>query len=55
MGKRAEWFTEMKGISAMSRFVDVVVSEKPDVTVSYRSGLMVYEEGLREGRWVSLS
>ena len=39
----------------MSRFVDVVVSEKPDVTVSYRSGLMVYEEGLREGRWVSLS
>ena len=39
----------------MSRFMDIIVSEKPDMTVSYRSGLMVYEEGLRDGRWVSLS
>ena len=39
----------------MNRFMDIVVSERPAMTVSYRSGLMVYEEGLRDGRWVSLS
>ena len=39
----------------MCAFTDVVVCLTPEITVSYRSGMMVYEEGLRDGRWVSLS
>lgn len=39
----------------MQPFIDVLVSTNPDMTVSYRSGMMVYEEGIRDGRWVSLS
>ncbi|MGI6691342.1 MAG: glycoside hydrolase family 36 protein [Christensenellales bacterium] len=39
----------------MKEFMDVFVAEKPEVTISYRSGLMVYEEGLRDGIWVALS
>ena len=38
------------------RFVDVHVhsERKQDYTISYRTGLAVYEEGLRAGRYVSL-
>ena len=39
----------------MKDFIDVFVVEKPEVTISYRSGLMVYEEGLRDGIWAVLS
>ena len=39
----------------METFVNVHVQESPDVTVSYRAGKFVYEEGLRNGRWVSLA
>ncbi len=39
----------------MSFFADVVVIQEPEITVSYRSGLMVFEEGLRGGRWVALN
>ncbi|NLV75371.1 MAG: alpha-galactosidase [Chloroflexi bacterium] len=39
----------------MKQFADVVIQEKPELTISYRSGLMVYEEGLRDGKWVALS
>jgi hypothetical protein len=38
----------------MKEFMDVFVAEKPKVTISYRSELMVYEEG-RDGIWVALS
>lgn len=36
-------------------FTDVVVWDKPAITVSYRTGMTVYEESLRDGRWVALS
>lgn len=36
-------------------FCDIVVQQQPALTVSYRSANFVFEEGLREGRWVSLS
>lgn len=39
----------------MEFFTDVVVCESPEITVSYRTGMMVFEEGLRDGRWVALS
>ena len=39
----------------MKQFCDVVVWEKPAITVSYRTGMTVFEEGLRDGRWVALS
>ena len=39
----------------MELFCDVVVWEKPAITVSYRTGMTVFEEGLRDGRWVALS
>ncbi len=39
----------------MNAFMDVVVRTEPEVTVSYRSGMSVFEEGLRDGRWVALS
>ena len=34
----------------MKQFCDVVVWEKPAITVSYRTGMTVFEEGLRDGR-----
>ena len=37
----------------MKQFCDVVVWEKPAITVSYRTGMTVFEEGLRDGRWVA--
>ncbi len=39
----------------MKLFSDVVICENPDITVSYRTGMTVFEEGLRGGRWVALS
>ena len=36
-------------------FADVRVREEEDVTVSCRTADLVFEEGLRDGRWVSLS
>ena len=33
----------------MKQFCDVVVWEKPAITVSYRTGMTVFEEGLRDG------
>ena len=39
----------------MEFFADVVVRMQPEISVSYRTGLMVFEEGLRDGRWVALS
>ena len=39
----------------MCNFMDVVVCETPEISVSYRSGMMVFEEGLRDGKWVALS
>ncbi len=39
----------------MDAFMDVVVRTEPEVTVSYRSGMSVFEEGLRDGCWVALS
>lgn len=36
-------------------FCDIVVQQQPALTVSYRSANFVFEEGLRDGRWVSLS
>ncbi len=40
---------------AAQAFTDVFVSESPEITVSYRSAGFVCEEGLRQGRWVTLS
>ncbi len=39
----------------MSGFMDVIVRTEPEISVSCRSGMMVLEEGLRDGRWVTLS
>lgn len=36
-------------------FADVRVQTEPEVTISYRTANLVFEEGLREGRWVALS
>ncbi len=36
-------------------FSDVVICREPEITISYRTGLTVFEEGLRDGRWVALS
>lgn len=39
----------------MNEYIDIIVRTEPEISVSYRSALFVYEEGLRDGRWVSLS
>jgi alpha-galactosidase len=36
-------------------FTDVTVQYDPEFTISYRTANFVFEEGLREGRWVALA
>ncbi len=39
----------------MKKFFNVSVDQGEQVTISYRSAGLVFEEGLRSGRWVALS